>query len=78
MSGFYPRFSATAMTPDAQQRGFNRWALGADGLSEQARDRSSEHIARAPRRSWSKFITADNAHLCTPEALDFVDKVSPS
>ena len=27
------------------------------------------------RRPWNKFINADNAHLCTPEALDFCDRL---
>eukprot|EP01138_Halocafeteria_seosinensis_P003214 gb/GECG01003288.1/.p1 GENE.gb/GECG01003288.1/~~gb/GECG01003288.1/.p1 ORF type:complete len:441 (+),score=37.92 gb/GECG01003288.1/:1-1323(+) len=28
-----------------------------------------------PRKPWSKFITAENAHLVTPEAIDFLDKL---
>ena len=34
-------------------------------------DLRSQHY---PPRPFSKFITADNAHLATPEALDFLDK----
>ncbi|GFH11575.1 uncharacterized protein HaLaN_07094 [Haematococcus lacustris] len=26
-------------------------------------------------RPWSKFITPDNQHLASPEALDFLDKL---
>ncbi|RYE85067.1 MAG: hypothetical protein EOO65_01100 [Methanosarcinales archaeon] len=32
-------------------------------------------LGRQPRRPWTRFITADNAHLCSPDALDFVNKV---
>ncbi|KAJ9441537.1 Casein kinase II subunit alpha [Diplonema papillatum] len=28
-----------------------------------------------PRRSWSYFVHKDNAHLATPDAIDFVDKL---
>jgi casein kinase II subunit alpha len=31
-------------------------------------------LARHPARPYAKFITPDNAHLATPEALDFIDK----
>ncbi|KAG2489004.1 hypothetical protein HYH03_012443 [Edaphochlamys debaryana] len=27
------------------------------------------------RKPWTKFVTPDNAHLATPEALDFIDKL---
>lgn len=30
-------------------------------------------LGRHPRKAWSKLVTPENAHLCTPEALDFVD-----
>jgi hypothetical protein len=30
-----------------------------------------------PRKPWAKFINSENTHLCTPEALDFVDHVRP-
>ncbi len=32
-------------------------------------------LGRHPRKAWSKFVTAETVHLCSPEALDFVDKV---
>jgi len=32
-------------------------------------------LGRHPKKPWSKFVNADNAHLATPEALDFVDKL---
>jgi casein kinase II subunit alpha len=32
-------------------------------------------LGRHPKKSWSKFVNADNAHLATPEAIDFVDKL---
>ena len=32
-------------------------------------------LGRHPRKAWSKFVNSENAHLCSPEALDFVDKV---
>lgn len=30
-------------------------------------------LGRHPRKPWAKLVTPENAHLCTPEALDFVD-----
>jgi casein kinase II subunit alpha len=35
----------------------------------------AEALGRFPRKPWTKFVTADNSHLCTPEAIDFVDKL---
>lgn len=32
-------------------------------------------LSRHPRKPWSKLINADNAALCSDEALDFVDKL---
>jgi casein kinase II subunit alpha len=32
-------------------------------------------LGRQQQRSWNTFITPENAHLCTPEALDFLDKL---
>lgn len=32
-------------------------------------------VGRHTRKPWSKFITSDNKHLVTPEAVDFVDKL---
>merc|ERR1712063_193495 len=30
---------------------------------------------RWPRKPWNKFVTAENTHLVTPEAIDFIDKL---
>jgi casein kinase II subunit alpha len=30
---------------------------------------------RHPRRAWSRFLTADNQALATPEAIDLLDRV---
>lgn len=27
------------------------------------------------RKPWTKFVNADNQHLVTPEAIDFIDKL---
>jgi hypothetical protein len=32
-------------------------------------------IGQHSRKPWTKFITPDNQHLITPEALDFLDKL---
>eukprot|EP01013_Petalomonas_cantuscygni_P031496 TRINITY_DN57718_c0_g1_i1.p1 TRINITY_DN57718_c0_g1~~TRINITY_DN57718_c0_g1_i1.p1 ORF type:complete len:353 (+),score=55.51 TRINITY_DN57718_c0_g1_i1:160-1218(+) len=32
-------------------------------------------ITRCPRRPWQHFVNAENHHLCTPEALDLIDKL---
>ena len=32
-------------------------------------------LSHHPRKLWAKFVNAENAHLCSPEALDFVDHV---
>lgn len=32
-------------------------------------------MGRHSRKAWSKFITDDNAHLATPEAIDFLDRI---
>ncbi|KAL6507446.1 Casein kinase II subunit alpha-4, chloroplastic [Orobanche gracilis] len=32
-------------------------------------------VGRHSRKSWTKFINADNQHLAVPEAIDFVDKL---
>lgn len=32
-------------------------------------------LGRHARRPWHKFVTADNQHLVTPEAIDFLDKL---
>jgi casein kinase II subunit alpha len=32
-------------------------------------------IGRHSRKPWSKFVNADNQHLVTPEAIDFLDKL---
>ncbi|KDO21946.1 hypothetical protein SPRG_12812 [Saprolegnia parasitica CBS 223.65] len=32
-------------------------------------------MARTRRNSWEKFITPDNKHLVTPEALDFLENL---
>jgi len=32
-------------------------------------------LGRHPRKLWAKFVNPENAHLCSPEALDFVDHV---
>jgi casein kinase II subunit alpha len=31
-------------------------------------------VGRHARKPWTKFITPDNRHLATPEALDFIDR----
>jgi len=30
---------------------------------------------RYPKKQWSYFITKENQHLCSPDALDFLDKL---
>jgi casein kinase II subunit alpha len=30
-------------------------------------------VGHHSRKAWSKFVTPDNAHLVSPEALDFLD-----
>ena len=30
-------------------------------------------VGRHSRKPWTKFVTAENQHLVTPEALDFLD-----
>jgi hypothetical protein len=32
-------------------------------------------LGQHSRKPWSKFITPDNQHLATPEAIDFIDKL---
>jgi casein kinase II subunit alpha len=32
-------------------------------------------VGRHSRKPWTKFVTADNQHLATPEAMDFIDKL---
>lgn len=32
-------------------------------------------LGRHVRRPWQKFVTADNQHLVTPDAIDFLDKL---
>jgi uncharacterized Fe-S cluster protein YjdI len=32
-------------------------------------------VGNHSRKPWTKFITPDNQHLITPEALDFLDKL---
>jgi casein kinase II subunit alpha len=32
-------------------------------------------LGRWPRKPWNKFVTAENSHLVTPEAIDFIDKL---
>jgi casein kinase II subunit alpha len=32
-------------------------------------------LSRYPRKPWNKFITPENSHLCSDEAMDFIDKV---
>ena len=32
-------------------------------------------VGRHSRKPWSKFVNADNHHLVTPEAIDFLDKL---
>ena len=32
-------------------------------------------VGRHSRKTWSKFVNADNQHLVTPEAIDFLDKL---
>ena len=32
-------------------------------------------IGTHSKKPWSKFVTPDNQHLVTPEALDFLDKL---
>jgi len=32
-------------------------------------------IGRHSKKPWTKFITAENTHLVSPEALDFLDKL---
>lgn len=32
-------------------------------------------LGRWPRKPWNKFVTAENTHLVSPEAIDFIDKL---
>jgi hypothetical protein len=32
-------------------------------------------VARHTRKAWTKFVTNENQHLVTPEALDFLDRL---
>jgi len=32
-------------------------------------------VGRHSRKPWAKFVTSENQHLVTPEALDFLDKL---
>lgn len=32
-------------------------------------------VGRHAKRPWSKFTNAENAHLVTPEGMDFLDKL---
>lgn len=32
-------------------------------------------VGRHTRKPWTKFVTPDNQHLVTPEALDLLDKL---
>ena len=32
-------------------------------------------VGRHSRKPWTKFVSADNQHLATPEAMDFIDKL---
>jgi len=32
-------------------------------------------LSRYPKKQWSYFITKENQHLCTSDALDFLDKL---
>ena len=32
-------------------------------------------LGRHSRKPWTKFVSSDNQHLVTPEALDFLDKL---
>ncbi|KAF3532518.1 hypothetical protein DY000_02040600 [Brassica cretica] len=36
---------------------------------------SSSKLPRHSRKPWSKFINADNRHLVSPEAIDYLDKL---
>jgi serine/threonine protein kinase len=56
--------------------------LGTDELSsylskyELELDRSFDGVlGRHPRKPWTKFVTPENAHLASPEAMDFIDHV---
>ena len=54
--------------------------LGTDGLDSYLRKYGVELdpqlealVGRHSRKPWTKFVTAENQHLVTPEALDFLD-----
>jgi len=32
-------------------------------------------IGRQPKKPWNKFVTPENSHLVSPEAIDFVSKL---
>ncbi|KAL0424137.1 UNVERIFIED_CONTAM: Casein kinase II subunit alpha-1 [Sesamum radiatum] len=32
-------------------------------------------VGRHSRKPWSKFVNADNQHLASPEAIDFLDRL---
>lgn len=32
-------------------------------------------LTRFPAKPWARFITPENAHLATPEAIDFIDRL---
>ncbi len=32
-------------------------------------------LGRYPKKPWQRFVTSENQHLVTPEALDFLDKL---
>jgi casein kinase II subunit alpha len=32
-------------------------------------------LGRHSRKAWSRFVNAENQHLVTPEAVDFLDKL---
>ncbi|EMS48777.1 Casein kinase II subunit alpha [Triticum urartu] len=56
--------------------------LGTDSLNAYLKkyhlelDPQLEHlVGRHSRKPWSKFINADNQHLVSPEAIDFLDKL---
>ena len=46
----------------------NKYGLELDPQLEQL-------VGRHSRKPWSKFMSAENQHLVSPEALDFLDKL---
>eukprot|EP00964_Phaeocystis_antarctica_P102983 scaffold68297_cov120-Phaeocystis_antarctica.AAC.5 len=55
-------------------------ALGAPRLGDSAGPRASTDqfdgiLGRHTRKPWTKFITPENQHLVTPEAIDLLDKL---